>query len=174
MVIWLIGLSGSGKSTFGKIVYKKLKKKRKNTVWLDGDMVRKIYNDNLGFTNKDRETNAKRLSNLSKFLSDQKINVVGSVLSNFPKWQKWNKKNIKDYNQVYIKVSLKNLLLRDKKDLYKKALKKMKKNVVGVDIKFHEPNNSDLIIDNNIKTKNFNKISNKLIEFIKKKNKSIY
>ena len=50
----------------------------------------------------------------------------------------------------------------------------MKKNVVGVDIKFHEPNNSDLIIDNNIKTKNFNKISNKLIEFIKKKNKSIY
>lgn len=170
MVIWFIGLSGSGKTTISKIFYNKLKKKNKNTILLDGDVVRKIYNDKLGFTKKDREINAERLSRLSKFLSEQNINVVGSVLSNFPKWQKWNKKNIKNYRQVYIKVSLENLLKRDKKDLYKKAFKKKKKNVVGVDIKFHEPIKSDLIIDNNINTRNFIKIFKKLNKYIKKIN----
>ena len=168
MVIWLIGLSGSGKSTIGAIVYKKLKKKYKNTVWLDGDKVREIYSDNLGFTIKNREKNAERLSRLTKLFSDQKINVVGSVLSNFPKWQRWNKKNIKNYKQIYLKVSLKHLILRDTKGLYKNALKKKKKNVVGIDIKFHEPLNSDLILDNNKNLKNFNSIANKILKFAKK------
>ncbi len=163
MVIWIIGLSSSGKSKIAGLVYKKLKKKKTNTVWLDGDKVRKIYNDKLGHTLKDREKNAERISRLTKYFSDQNINVIASVLSNFPKWQNWNKKNIKNYKQVYLKVSLENLILRDKKNLYKKALKKKRKNVVGIDLKFHEPLNSDLIIDNNKKTKNFNKIVKKIL-----------
>lgn len=163
MVIWIIGLSSSGKSKIAGLVYKKLKKKKTNTVWLDGDKVRNIYNDKLGHTLKDREKNAERISRLTKYFSDQNINVIASVLSNFPKWQNWNKKNIKNYKQVYLKVSLENLILRDKKNLYKKALKKKRKNVVGIDLKFHEPLNSDLIIDNNKKTKNFNKIVKKIL-----------
>ena len=163
MVIWIIGLSSSGKSKIAGLVYKRLKKKKINTVWLDGDNVRNIYNDKLGYTLKDREKNAQRISKLTKYFSDQNINVIASVLSNFPKWQNWNKKNIKNYKQVYLKVSLENLILRDKKNLYKKALKKKRKNVVGIDLKFHEPLNSDLIIDNNKKTKNFNKIVNKIL-----------
>lgn len=163
MVIWIIGLSSSGKSKIAGLVYKKLKKKKTNTVWLDGDKVRKIYNDKLGHTLKDREKNAERISRLTKYFSDQNINVIASVLSNFPKWQNWNKKNIKNYKQVYLKVTLENLILRDKKNLYKKALKKKRKNVVGIDLKFHEPLNSDLIIDNNKMTKNFNKIVKKIL-----------
>jgi len=127
MVIWIIGLSSSGKSKIAGLVYKKLKKKKTNTVWLDGDKVRKIYNDKLGHTLKDREKNAERISRLTKYFSDQNINVIASVLSNFPKWQNWNKKNIKNYKQVYLKVTLENLILRDKKNLYKKALKKKEK-----------------------------------------------
>ena len=163
MVIWIIGLSSSGKSKIASLVYKKLKKRKINSVWLDGDEVRKIYNDKLGHNIKDREKNAERISRLTKYFSDQNINVIASVLSNFPKWQKWNKRNIKSYKQVYLKVSLDNLILRDKKNLYKNALKKKKKNVVGVDIKFHEPLKSDLIIDNNKRTKNFDKIVNKIL-----------
>ena len=68
MVIWLIGLSGSGKSTIAKILYKKIKKKNPNTVWLDGDEVRKIYNDKLGYNLKDREKNAQRLSKITNYL----------------------------------------------------------------------------------------------------------
>ena len=164
MVIWLIGLSGSGKTTVAKLLLKKIKKKYSNIVHLDGDQLRKIYGEKIGYTIKDRNKNAERLSKLSKFLSDQKINVIASVLSNFPLWQKWNRKNIKNYFQIYLKVSLKTLIKRDKKKLYKMAIKGRKKNVVGVDIKFIEPLNSDLIIENEENKKSLNKIVNKIIK----------
>ena len=120
--------------------------------------------EKIGYTIKDRNKNAERLSKLSKFLSDQNINVVASVLSNFPLWQKWNRKNIKNYFQVYLKVSLKTLIKRDKKRLYKMAIKGSKKNVVGVDIKFVEPLNSDLIIENEGNKKSLSKLVNKIIK----------
>ena len=155
MVIWIIGLSGSGKTTIANLLFKKLKKKYSNIVHLDGDIVRQIYDDKIGYSIADREKNAQRLSKMTKFLSDQKIHVIGSVLSNFPKWQQWNKKNIKNYYQVYLKVSLEKLVKRDKKNIYKKALQGKKNNVVGVDIKFKEPLNSNLVIDNNKYRKSF-------------------
>ena len=102
MVIWLIGLSKSGKTTIAKKLIKSLKSKKKvNFFHLDGDVMRKIYSDKLGHTIKDRKINAMRISKLCKLLSDQGVNVVASVLSNFPVWQKWNKKNIKNYKQAF-------------------------------------------------------------------------
>ena len=101
---------------------------------------------------------------MTKFLSDQNIHVIGSILSNFPEWQQWNKKNIKNYYQVYLKVSLEKLVKRDKKNIYKKALQGKKNNVVGVDIKFKEPLNSNLVIDNNKDRKSFSETVNKIIK----------
>jgi adenylylsulfate kinase-like enzyme len=167
MVIWLIGLSRSGKTTIGKKIIKALKKKRdRKIIHLDGDVVREIYNDKLGHTVRDREINASRISRLSKFLSDQGIDVVASVLSNFPKWQAWNKKNIKKYHQIYLKVDFEKLLERDTNKLYKKALGGKIKNVIGVDIKFNKPIPSTIIVDNNEKLKNFDKITEKILSKI--------
>ena len=166
MVIWLIGLSGSGKTTIANLLFKRLKKKYINIVHLDGDRVRKIYGEKIGHITKDRYKNAERLSRLSKFLSDQKIHVIASVLSNFPEWQKWNKKNIKNYFQIYLKVSLKTLIKRDNKKLYKKNVKGNRKNIVGVDIKFIEPTNSDLIIENEKNIKSFKKMIDRIIKKI--------
>ena len=164
MVIWIIGLSGSGKTTIANLLFKKLKKKYSNIVHLDGDVVRQIYDDKIGYSIADRKKNAQRLSKMTKFLSDQKIHVIGSVLSNFPEWQQWNKKNIKNYYQVYLKVSLEKLVKRDKKNIYKKALQGKKNNVVGVDIKFKEPLNSNLVIDNNKDRKSFSETVNKILK----------
>ena len=118
MVIWIIGLSGSGKTTIANLLFKKLKKKYSNIVHLDGDAVRQIYDDKIGHSIADRKKNAQRLSKMTKFLSDQNIHVIGSILSNFPEWQQWNKKNIKNYYQVYLKVSLEKLVKRDKKNIF--------------------------------------------------------
>ena len=169
MVIWIIGLSRSGKTTLAKALIKKLNNKKRKFIHIDGDVMRLIYNDKLGHTMKDREINAERISKMTKFLSDQGLNVIGSVLSNFPKWQTWNKKNIKNYKQIYLKVNLKSLLKRDTNDLYKNALRGKIKNVVGVDLKFKKPISSSIVINNNDYLKNITPLVKKSLEKLKLK-----
>jgi len=149
MVIWFIGLSGSGKTTLSKLVHDRLKPKLPNLVRLDGDIFRAVFGNDVDHTVEGRRKNAERMSNISKYLSDQGIHVIAAVLSIFPEWQEWNRNNIKDYAQVYIKASLEVLKKRDGNNLYAPALEGKLKNVVGVDIPFPEPANTDMVIDNN-------------------------
>ena len=160
MIIWIIGLSGAGKTTFANILKRKLKKKYK-IIHIDGDAIRKIYDRKVGYTYKARAINAERISLLTKFLSNQKINIIVSVLSNYPKWLKWNRLNLKKYFQIYLKTDME-ILQKRRPQLYKK-----KKNVVGIDIKFHEPKKNNLIITNSTSLKRFNKEADNFL----KKNK---
>ena len=150
MVIWLIGLSGSGKTTIGKELINKLQYSKDKWFFLDGDIFRNILNEDLGHTLDDRVKNGFRISRFCEYLSNQGINVVACVLSVSHKNQKYNRKNIKNYKEVFIDVDFKNLIKRDNKELYKKALNGNLKNVVGVDIKFKPPYSPDLVINNNI------------------------
>jgi adenylylsulfate kinase-like enzyme len=160
MVIWILGLSGSGKTTLAKLINKNLKKEK--FLHIDGDLVRKIYEKKLGHTIRDRLINAKRISRLVKFLSDQNINIVVSVLSNFPKWLKWNRDNIKKYFEIYLNTNLK-ILKKRKPNLYSRKIK----NVVGVDIKFNEPKNADMTINNCNSMNDLSRASKKIIKKIK-------
>lgn len=152
MIIWLIGMSGSGKTTIGKVLHSKLKELSNNKSWLfiDGDIVREILGNDLGHTLEDRRKNAIRINNLCLYLDREGINVVCGVLSIFPEYQKLMREKASEYFEVYLKVTLEDLLARDSKGLYKKALNGEIKDVVGVDIKFPEPENSDMIILNGI------------------------
>ena len=141
MVIWIMGLSGSGKTTLAKLLYNKIKIKN-SIIHLDGDEIRKIYSDKLGYSLKDREINAERISKLTKFLSLQS-HVIVSVLSNFPFWLRWNRKKIEKYFEIYLKNNVENLKNR-RPNLYKKKVK----NVIGIDIKYNEPKEADIIIEN--------------------------
>jgi len=160
MIIWIMGLSGSGKSTLGIILKDKLKKKK--LIHLDGDALRKIYNDKLGHTMKDREINAERISKLAKFLSEQKVSLIVSVLSNFPKWLKWNKINLKNYHEVYLKTEM-NILKKRRRKLYSGKIK----NVIGLDLKFNEPVNPNFKITNCNSLTSLNKEADKIIKKIK-------
>ena len=162
MVIWIIGLSGAGKTTLAKEIISKVHEK--NVVLIDGDIIRKIISKNLGHTLEDRLENAGRICRLCKFLDNQGIHVVCAILSIFPESRLWNKNNIKNYYEVYIETPIDQLQKRDYKGLYRKFNEGKIKNVVGIDIKWQEPKNSNLIFDQS------NKISpNKIANIILKK-----
>ena len=162
MVIWLIGLSGSGKTTFSTALYNLIKPYVPNLVRVDGDLVRDMFKNDVDHSIEGREKNAHRISHLTKYLSDQNIHVIAAVLSNFPVWQKWNRNNIKNYKEIYLKSSMETLFKRDNKNLYKSALSGQTNNVVGIDIPFQEPKNPDIIIENEIEH-NKEKILNNII-----------
>jgi adenylylsulfate kinase len=156
MVIWIIGLSASGKSTLANELISKIREiGNKNVVLLDGDIIRQLMGNDVDHSINGRLKNAERISLLSKFLSDQGLIVIAAVLSIFPEWQKWNRENMDDYFQIHLDVSMDKLIERDPRALYASYTEGKIDNVVGLDIPFPDPYMSDLVIDNNDDKPNF-------------------
>ena len=143
-----MGLSGSGKSSLAKAVVKKIQEKKPNVILIDGDEFREVFGNDLGYTKEDRKKNATRISKFCKFCELQNIHVVCAILSIFPEIRNWNKNNLLDYYEVFIDAAMDDLKIRDSKRLYEKFDKKIINNVVGLDIEFKKPDDSDLIIKN--------------------------
>ena len=137
--------------SLGKEVYKKLKQKHENSVFLDGDSFREIFGNDLGHDLKDRVENARRIHRMCKFLVDQEINVVCATMSLYKEIHELNRKKIKNYFEVFIECDMDELIRRDQKGLYSKALRGEIKNVVGVDLPYDRPKDADLVIDNSKK-----------------------
>jgi len=164
MVIWIIGLSGTGKTTLAGQVVERIRQMKGKVVLLDGDLIRNLFGNDVDHTVEGRRRNAERLSVLSKFLADQDIHVVAAVLSIFPEWRRWNRENIPDYTEVYIKASMQTLLRRDVKNLYARAVRGEIANVVGVDIPFPEPEDSDLVIENDVDRHELTELTDKIMK----------
>jgi adenylylsulfate kinase len=167
MVIWIIGLSGTGKTTIATQVVERIRLLNGKVVLLDGDLIRNLFGNDVDHTISGRLRNAERLSLLTKYLADQNIHVVAAVLSIFPEWRDWNKRNIADYAEVYLKASMHTLLRRDIKNLYAKAMNGEISNVVGVDIPFPEPESPDLVIENDLDLIDFHQLINKIMDMDK-------
>ena len=152
MVLWLIGLSGTGKTTLAREIIAGVNKETKSTVLIDGDVVREIFGNDLGYSMEDRLLNAQRICQLGKFLDDQGINVVCAILSIFPETREWNRENIENYYEVFIDTPIEILVERDSKGIYGKYSRGGISEVVGMDIRFPVPEKADLVI-NNIQSK---------------------
>ena len=148
MVVWLIGLSGSGKTTLAREIVSCVNSKSNNTVLIDGDVIREIFGNDLGYSMEDRLLNAHRICKLGKFLDEQGMNVVCAILSIFPETREWNRKNIENYFEVYIDTPIDMLVERDSKGIYGKYKRGELTEVIGMDIKFPIPDNPDLVIEN--------------------------
>ena len=164
MVIWLIGMSGAGKTSIGREVYRLLNARRPNVIFLDGDDVRRVMGNDLGHTIEDRRVNAGRISRLCQFLDSQGIDVVCAILSIFHESQDWNRKQIPSYFEVYIRVPFDTLVARDRKGLYQEALRGEVKDVVGVDIEFPPPAHPDMVIDNEVPISSFERVAKEIVE----------
>lgn len=139
MVIWFIGLSGTGKSTLAKRLKRYFDKKNINSYLIDGDIVRDFFDRDLGYTEKERKENIKRIILAAKVLEDNNITVIVANISPFEELRDFSRKKLKNYIEIYLKRERKKIL--NKEEVYNDN------NVVGIDINFDEPKNSDLIID---------------------------
>lgn len=146
-LLWITGLSGSGKTTISKLIYKKLKKKYSNIILLDGDNIRKKLKieKKITFTNKYRVRIGKKYVKLCETLIKKKKYVIIAAMAIMREVQNEYKK-INNCNDVYLDVPLKELIKRDPKGLYKQFREKKIKNMVGLDIKFDKPINPSFYI----------------------------
>ncbi|CDL00646.1 Adenylyl-sulfate kinase [Magnetospirillum gryphiswaldense MSR-1 v2] len=151
MIIWLVGLSGAGKTTVGREVVRQWKRSAPNTVLVDGDEIRALYKHDQrpgSHTVEGRRDNAERITALCHWLDGQGINAVVCILSIFPEMRAENRMRFSQYFEVYLKVPLPALQARDEKGLYGKAARGEMTHVVGIDIPFPEPETADLVVDN--------------------------
>jgi len=148
MILWLVGLSSAGKTTIGRELYDRVKSERNDVLFLDGDHVRQVWGDDLGHTRGDRYENGWRFCRLGRMLDEQGLHAVCCILSLFEEHREWNREHLSSYFEVYLDVSMDTLKSRDSKGLYARAEAGEMENVVGVDILFEEPQQPDLVLDN--------------------------
>jgi glutamine kinase len=147
-VYWITGFSGSGKSAVGRSLWTRLREAGRPAVFLDGDAVRGFLAPDLGYRIEDRRRSATRNSRICQLLANDGVDVVCSTISLFHDIQRWNRDNIRDYKEIYLRVPLKELERRDAKAIYSRARNAILASVVGLDVAADEPANPDLVIDN--------------------------
>ena len=148
MLIWITGLSGAGKTTIANQLIKKYKKKIPNLVNIDGDIVRNLFQNDLGFTKPERITQIKRIQRLSQILYKQNLFIIVSALYSNSALLNWNKKNFPKYFEIYLKATIKCVSKRDFKGIYAKQIQdKGYSNIVGIDIPWIAPKKPNLVID---------------------------
>ena len=148
VVIWITGLSGSGKSTIARFLEIELHKRNYLTKLLDGDNVRAGINNNLGFSEDERAENIRRIAEVSKLFVQGGIILIDCFISPTYKIRNNARQIIgdKDFFEIYINTPLEECERRDTKGLYAKARAGLIKNFTGIDSPYEEPINPDVEI----------------------------
>lgn len=148
-VLWLTGLSGSGKSTIANIVEKKLARMNRHTFLLDGDNVRHGLNKDLGFTEADRIENIRRVGEVAKLMTDAGLIVITAFISPFRSERDMVRGMMQpgEFVEVFVDTPLEVAEARDVKGLYAKARSGQLKNFTGIDSPYEAPENAEIRID---------------------------
>lgn len=151
MVVWIIGLSGAGKSSLGRALVHQWRERERNVVLVDGDQVRCLLGTDgqeQDYSLEGRRRNAETITRLCTWLDAQGMHVVCCILSLFPEMRATQRTRFSGYREVFIDAPLDALRARDGKKLYAEAAAGLRSNVVGVDIPFPRPTAADLVLHN--------------------------
>jgi adenylylsulfate kinase-like enzyme len=160
ILFWITGLSGAGKTSLANGIKKEIKKNFGPTMVVNGDDLRKIFKLNK-YDQISRLEYGKQYCKFVKFITDQNINLIFTVVGMFDEIRTWNKKNIKNYLEIYIKANISVIKKKRKKKLYLKKINE----IVGMKIKPQFPKKPNIIIVNDFK-KSINKLSKILVQKI--------
>jgi bifunctional enzyme CysN/CysC len=148
-VLWLTGLSGSGKSTIANALEKKLFSMGMHSYVLDGDNIRLGLNKDLGFTREDSAENVRRVSEVAHVLYDSGLITIVALVSPFAGDRNQARSLFPegDFSEVWIKTPAEVCAERDPKGLYKKAAEGSLPNLTGVGQEYEVPENAALVLD---------------------------
>ncbi len=148
-VIWLTGLSGSGKSTVANALESRLHAMGIHSYLLDGDNIRGGLNKDLGFTEADRVENIRRTAAVAKLMADAGLVVITAFISPFRSERDMARSLFKpdEFAEVFLDVSLDVAESRDPKGLYKKARRGDLPHFTGIDSPYEAPESADLRLD---------------------------
>ncbi|NKB23674.1 MAG: adenylyl-sulfate kinase [Kiritimatiellae bacterium] len=148
-VLWLTGLSGSGKSTIARALEKSLIQEKRLAYVLDGDNMRHGLNKDLGFTEKDRNENIRRIIEVSNLFADCGVICISAFISPFRAIREQAKQIIGPdrFFEIYLSTSLKICEQRDPKGLYKRARRGDIQSFTGIDSPYESPDHPDLRMD---------------------------
>lgn len=164
--VWFTGLSGAGKSTLAGHLETVLRERGKKVEILDGDVVRTNLSKGLGFSKEDRDTNILRIAFVAHLLSRNGVGVITAAISPYRNIRDQARQQIGNFVEVYVRCSLDELVRRDVKGLYAKALRGEIANFTGVSDPYEEPVNPEVVVDSEHETieESLNKIITRLEE----------
>jgi adenylylsulfate kinase len=150
--VWITGLSGAGKTTIAGELERVLRGRGHRVEVLDGDVVRTNLSKGLGFSREDRDTNIRRIGFVSKLLSRNGVAVITAAISPYREVRDEVRAEIENFVEVFVKCPLDELVCRDVKGLYAKALRGEIGNFTGVSDPYEEPLNPEVVVETDRET----------------------
>lgn len=148
LTIWITGLSGAGKTTVATALAVHCKAAGEPSILLDGDRLRALLGVSGAHSLEERRQLAFRYAALCKAFNERGHDVICATISMFHDVRRWNRSHIRHYLEIYLRVPVEELRLRDVKGLYAASDTGVVRDLVGVDIVPEEPEAPDLVIDN--------------------------